>query len=84
MLEPSSSTAFPGSPDRDASTAAAQHRVPLAPDLVHLHRRHPRSLQLEKGLPRLHRPELARVAHQHQPGHAKPVRDPHQRAHPVG
>ncbi len=62
----------------------AQHRVPLAPDLVHLHRRHPRPLQLEKGLPRLHRPKLARVAHQHQPGHAKPVRDPHQRAHPVG
>ena len=56
-----------------------QVRGSLAAHLVHHRRRHPRVLELAEGLARLHRPELAAVADEHEPRDIEPVRDAKQR-----
>ena len=56
-----------------------QVRVALAAHLVHHRRRHPRVLELAEGLARLHRPELAAVADEHEARDAEAVGDAKQR-----
>ena len=75
-LEPSFSKAFANVAREARLDRGFQVGVALAHDLLHGRRLHAGLLQLRERLACIHRVELLRIAHQHDPGKAQGVGDP--------